>query len=217
MGHWHLNVDGKYAGLSVSDVISLPNPAFPLLTAGTHVVRADLHNNDHTPVQGADNSEVTIFVDQPIALAGVPMAAAPAAQATPAAAPTPAAGAAAGEEGGSLTLGQFTYSNHGMQSVAGMSELTMEADSFYFEPTFLGGTPGQRLRLEIENESDALHNFSITAQGIDRDLPAHGSVDVEVTFPQSGAVRFFCKYHVPAGMNGQLLVGETATPQPVSE
>jgi hypothetical protein len=30
VGHWHIYVDGKYAGLSVSDVISLPNDAMPL-------------------------------------------------------------------------------------------------------------------------------------------------------------------------------------------
>ena len=27
VGHWHVYVDGKYAGLSVSDVVSLPNDA----------------------------------------------------------------------------------------------------------------------------------------------------------------------------------------------
>src|SRR5581483_1062203 len=56
VGHWHLMVDGKYAGLSVSDVISLPNPAMPDVPAGQHEIAVELHNNDHTPVQGATAS-----------------------------------------------------------------------------------------------------------------------------------------------------------------
>jgi plastocyanin len=90
--------------------------------------------------------------------------------------------------------------------------LNIEADSNYFAPTFLRGQPGQKLTLEIENESSAQHNFSLTAQGIDRDVPPKGKAMVEVTFPQSGALHFFCKYHTGSGMNGELLIGE-ATPQ----
>jgi hypothetical protein len=35
------------------------------------------------------------------------------------------------------------------------------------------------------------------------------------SLPESGALRFFCKYHADRGMDGQLLAGE-ATPQPVA-
>jgi hypothetical protein len=34
---------------------------------------------------------------------------------------------------------------------------------------------------------------------------------VEVTVPQSGTVLFFCKFHAPLGMKGQLLASD-ATP-----
>jgi len=51
VGHWHVYVDGKYAGLSVSDVISLPNDAMPTIAAGQHEIKVQLHNTDHTPLQ----------------------------------------------------------------------------------------------------------------------------------------------------------------------
>ena len=64
----------------------------------------------------------------------------------------------------------------------------MEADDYYFGPTFLRGKPGQRVRLRIENESSTLHNITIPALRIDRDIPPNGKAEVEVTFPRAGNV-----------------------------
>ena len=94
-----------------------------------------------------------------------------------------------------------------METVTGQATHDLEADDYYFEPTFLRGEPGQRLTLEIENESTTLHNLTIANLGIDRDLPPKGKVVVDVTFPASGVVRFYCKLHEALGMNGELLAG----------
>ena len=80
----------------------------------------------------------------------------------------------------------------------------MELDDFYFEPTVITGTPGQSIKLELENEGEALHNFTLTDQQIDQDVAAGQSSDVTVTIPQSGEVQFFCKYHKSLGMVGGL-------------
>ena len=48
--------------------------------------------------------------------------------------------------------------------------------------------------------------------GIDKDVPAKGKIDIEVTFPASGVALFTCKYHAAQGMSGELLVGD-ASPQ----
>jgi plastocyanin len=130
------------------------------------------------------------------------------------ASPTATGGAAPAGTAASdvIKLGNFSYADHGTRDASGKSEFELEADSFYFGPTFLKGTPGQKLKLEIENEVQTTHNFSLSAQQIDKDIPGKGKVEVEVTFPQSGALRFFCKFHTGQGMNGQLLVGN-ATPQ----
>ncbi|HLW59525.1 MAG TPA: hypothetical protein VKV57_06305 [bacterium] len=61
-GHWHLYVDGKLAGLSADGVISIPNDAYPTLTAGSHVIKVDLHNNNHTSVEGAKGDQITVRV-----------------------------------------------------------------------------------------------------------------------------------------------------------
>jgi hypothetical protein len=67
VGHWHVYVDGNYAGLSVSDVVSLPNDAMPAIDAGPHEIRVQLHNTDHTPL--APEAIASIDVDVPTALA----------------------------------------------------------------------------------------------------------------------------------------------------
>jgi plastocyanin len=117
--------------------------------------------------------------------------------------------------GRSIKLGDLTFSNHGTKDVKGKGELDLEADNYYFGPTFLRGTPGQKLKVEIENESGTLHNFSIPDQHLDVNIPPKGKVVVAIAFPSSGVVRFFCKFHSARGMNGELLTGD-AKPQPVS-
>src|SRR5262249_7964177 len=132
---------------------------------------------------------------------GAGMAAGPAPTATGAAASTMP------QVGQTLRVGALTFSYHGTESVAGKPTHDLEADDYYFEPTFLRGSAGQRLTLEVENESTTLHNLTIPELGIDRDLPPKGKVVVEVTFPPSGGLRFYCKLPEALGMNGQLLPG----------
>jgi YVTN family beta-propeller protein len=105
----------------------------------------------------------------------------------------------------------MTFNDHGTVDVRGKDEVDVEADDDYFEPTFLRGSPGQTLKLVVENESSALHNVSIPGLGVDTNVPPHASAEIELTFPQSGSTTFFCKFHTAIGMNGALLVGD-ATP-----
>lgn len=114
------------------------------------------------------------------------------------------------DDGGPRTIGDLTFNDHGTTDARGKGELELEADSFYFGPTFIRGNAGEKLRLVIENESDALHNISIESLGIDADIPAEGRITVEVTFPSSGVALFVCKYHAQGGMRGELLTGEAS-------
>jgi YVTN family beta-propeller protein len=106
----------------------------------------------------------------------------------------------------SVTLEGVAFADHGTLDVGTAAEVTLRADDYYFAPTFLRGRPGQRLRLNVENAASTLHNLSMPALGIDRDLPPLGRVDIEVTVPATGPVAFFCKFHGPLGQNGQVLV-----------
>jgi YVTN family beta-propeller protein len=125
-------------------------------------------------------------------------------------APVRAAAAAPPGESKSITLGGVTYADHGAKDVENLSKLELEADDYYFSPTFLQGKPGQKLTLVVESEAGTLHNISIPALGIDKDIPPKGKMEVDVTFPASGVLAFFCKFHGPLGMNGQLMVHDVA-------
>jgi YVTN family beta-propeller protein len=114
----------------------------------------------------------------------------------------------------SITLGTVTYTDHGTKNVQTRSKLELEADDYYFSPTFVRGKPGQKLTLLVENEASTLHNLSIPALGIDKDIPPKGKVQMDVIFPASGVLVFSCKFHGPLGMNGQLLVGDTTPSAP---
>lgn len=130
-----------------------------------------------------------------------------------AAATTPAPARAAVAPSGkstSTTLGGVTYADHGTKDVRNRTKLELEVDDYYFSPTFLWGKPGQRLTLLLKSRASELHNISIAALGIDKDIPPEGEVQVDVTFPASGVLVFFCKFHGPLGMNGQLLAGDAA-------
>ena len=124
----------------------------------------------------------------------------------------PAATAAAP---GTLKLGSLAVSDHGTKDAAGKPAIELELDDYYFSPTFVRGTPGQPLTIELENESSTLHNFSIPGQKVDLDVAPKGKATVAVVFPPSGVLSFHCKFHSALGMNGQLLVGD-ARPQAVS-
>ena len=113
----------------------------------------------------------------------------------------------------SLSLSHFVTGSSAQQpkvkDVRGLAELDLQADEYYFEPAFLRGTPGQKLKLEIENESNTLHSFTIPEQKLDMNIAPKGKIVVEATFPPSGFVRFFCKFHSALGMEGQLMTGNT--------
>jgi plastocyanin len=116
-------------------------------------------------------------------------------------------------EGELVQLGQVTYSNWGERDAEGERRRGLDAGDFYYKGTFIHGEPGQTLTLEINNVAGQVHNISIPGQAVDTDIPPDSArVNVDVTFPTSGGVQFFCKYHTARGMNGLLLVGD-ATPQ----
>lgn len=101
--------------------------------------------------------------------------------------------------------------DHGTLDVTGKTSVEIEADDSYFAPTWLTGLPGQALELVVENESGALHNFSLAAQQIDVDIPPHGKSIVKLVFPSTGSVRFFCKIHEALGMHGALQISSAPT------
>ena len=64
----------------------------------------------------------------------------------------------------------------------------------------------------MESEASTLHNISIPALGIDKDIPPNGKVQFDVTFPAWGVLAFFCKFHGPLGMNAPCCPRARETP-----
>ncbi|MFL5797890.1 MAG: cupredoxin domain-containing protein [Actinomycetota bacterium] len=106
--------------------------------------------------------------------------------------------------GGQISIAGDKANDHGSKDASGMSSIEVEADDFYFDPTTLTGTAGQTLKIEIKNEGNTTHNFSLDDQNIDQDVQNGQSTTVTVKFPSSGVVEFYCKFHKSSGMVGQL-------------
>lgn len=112
------------------------------------------------------------------------------------------------EEQGNVTIAGRLATNHGSEDVSGSSEAEIELDDFYFGPTVLEGEAGQQLTVTLFNEGEAPHTFTVDELEIDEELePGTSDVTVDVTFPDSGALAFYCRFHESGGMVGGLSVG----------
>jgi YVTN family beta-propeller protein len=85
------------------------------------------------------------------------------------------------------------------------STISVEAEDYAFKPASITGRPGDRLLLRLTSRSSTLHNVSVPAQGIDRDIEPGSTVEILVTLPGSGTVPFFCKFHAALGQRGELV------------
>ena len=79
VGHWHINIDGKYAGLAVSNVVEIPNDAFPTISAGQHTIMVNLHENNHAlttpPVEQSFPIDLNADLNLGVSVSGAPVAA----------------------------------------------------------------------------------------------------------------------------------------------
>ena len=104
--------------------------------------------------------------------------------------------------GSSTTIAGVKANDRGTKVVSGLTTTTVETDNYYFSPSVLTGKPGQKLTIELKNASGTEHNFT---QGSTRkDVEGGQTVTVQVTFPASGVISFFCEYHRDMGMAGGL-------------
>jgi plastocyanin len=82
----------------------------------------------------------------------------------------------------------------------------IEADNFYFEKTFLKGSAGD-VTVEIKNEGNVPHSFTIDDQDIDEVIQPGKRAKVTVTLTAGEPANFYCKFHVSSGMQGALYTG----------
>jgi plastocyanin len=108
--------------------------------------------------------------------------------------------------GGTPVALEGAVNNEGTEEIG--DEVELELDDYYFEPTFLKASPGATVHVELENDGDDPHTFTIDALGIDQEVAPGDSASVDVTLPQEGAVRFYCRFHGGVGMQGAFFFTE---------
>jgi plastocyanin len=116
--------------------------------------------------------------------------------------------------GGTTSTSTSTSTQSGSESssgedsvdVSGKSTMDLEADNFYFEPSTVEGAAGQKITIKVEKEGSTDHTFTIDSENIDVTLSPGDEQEVSVTFPKSGSVQFYCKFHKSMGMTGSLEV-----------
>src|SRR3954471_17333922 len=100
-----------------------------------------------------------------------------------------------------------TVNEHGTGTVKDGGELEMELDDFYFGPTYVSGPAGAKVKVNLSNEGQKGHTFTIDSGKIDQQLDPGAKATVEVTLPASGSLAFYCRFHVSGGMQGAFTVG----------
>jgi plastocyanin len=91
--------------------------------------------------------------------------------------------------------------------VSGQTAEDVNVEDFSFDPTVLTGSGGQSLTITLHDRGSAEHNFSVPQQQLGQDVGPGQAVTVTVTFPASGVLAFFCRFHRLRGMLGALEAG----------
>jgi plastocyanin len=102
-----------------------------------------------------------------------------------------------------------TVNNKGTKDIStkgASTEIEVELDDFYFEPTFIKVAPGQKIKVELENEGSMAHTFTSSALGVDQEVAPGKKATVNVTIPTTGATPFFCRFHQSSGMQGAMFI-----------
>jgi plastocyanin len=93
----------------------------------------------------------------------------------------------------------------GKKDVSGKTSATieLEADNYYFNPTFVKASPGEKITVEFKNEGNTTHTFTSDKLGVDKQLAPDKSTKFTFTVPSSGtAFQFHCSIHEDMGMKG---------------
>ena len=96
-----------------------------------------------------------------------------------------------------------SVTDKGTKDASASSSVEIEADDFYFNPTFIKAKPGQTVTVALKNEGKQPHTFTIDGM-VDQMLNPSQTMNVQVTAPQSGALNFYCRFHRGRGMQGAI-------------
>lgn len=84
-------------------------------------------------------------------------------------------------------------------------ELELELDNFYFEPTFIKLPGGSTVKVELFNEGDVAHTFTIDGLDIDEELQPDARKEIEIDIGTETRYEFYCRFHGDQGMRGAFM------------
>ncbi len=113
---------------------------------------------------------------------------------------------------GSIVVAGERANDQGTEDVAGLRDFELQMNEFYFRPTILTGEPGQTITLELFNDGTRPHTFTLDLLRVDLEVGPERTAGTKVTFPDSGALLFYCRFHAGGGMRGGLSVGGDLQP-----
>jgi len=125
-------------------------------------------------------------------------------RARPAAPPPPAAGGASTTEGPPVSLAG-TVNNHGTTTLSS-GDITIQAEDFFFSPTFVKATAGATVAIDFENEGKNQHTFTIDSLSVDKEVAPGQEVTINLRLPAGGTVTWYCRFHKNSGMQGAFVV-----------
>jgi plastocyanin len=93
----------------------------------------------------------------------------------------------------------------GKKDVSGKTSGTieLEADNYYFNPTFVKASPGEKITVEFKNDGNTTHTFTSDTLKVDKSLASDKSTKFTFTVPSNAtAFQFHCSIHEDLGMKG---------------
>jgi plastocyanin len=107
-----------------------------------------------------------------------------------------------------------TINVKGTKDISSKSAATidMEADDYYFGPTFVKVKPGEKVTIELENEGTMTHTFTSDSLKVDEQLAPDKKAKITITVPSDGtAFEFHCSIHESMGMQGAFFTKKGGT------
>jgi plastocyanin len=95
-------------------------------------------------------------------------------------------------------------SDGGASAAEDGSTTAVTATDNEFSPTSISAPAGATI--ELTNDGEAAHNFSIKGESVDVDVEPGASADVELSGLDAGSYEVFCKFHEQAGMKASLQI-----------
>ena len=111
--------------------------------------------------------------------------------------------AAGGATSASPTVSETVAASPTPSATKTSGEVRIAMEDNHFQPPSLSVASGAEL--ELDNEGDSPHTFTIDGQGIDTQVAAGGQDKITLDLAP-GTYSFFCRFHQSLGMKGSITV-----------